>query len=104
MNQGHCHPKILKTFISQAQRLTLTSRAVYNNRLGKIEEKLNKIFGYQKSLLMNSGVEAGESAIKIARRWGYAAKKIPQNSATVVFAKGNFWGRTIAACASSDDP
>ena len=62
------------------------------------------MFGYQKTLMMNSGVEAGESAVKIVRRWGYAVKKIPPDSATVLFAKGNFWGRTIAACASSDDP
>ena len=72
--------------------------------MGLVEEKLNKMFGYEKSLLMNSGVEAGESAIKIARRWGYMEKKIRPDQATVLFAKGNFWGRTIAACASSDDP
>lgn len=104
VNQGHCHPKILKTFIEQAQKVTLTSRAVHNSKLGLLEEKLHNLFGYQKSLLMNTGVEAGESAIKFARRWGYEAKRIPHDSATVLFAKGNFWGRTIAACGSSDDP
>ena len=104
VNQGHCHPKILSTFLDQAQTLTLTSRAVYNNRLGVIEKKLCDLFGYQKALLMNSGVEAGQSAIKIARRWGYATKNCEPNKATVLFANGNFWGRTIAACASSDDP
>lgn len=82
----------------------MTSRAVYNSKLGLIEEKLHNIFGYHKSLLMNTGVEAGESAIKFARRWGYEAKHVPHDEATVLFAKGNFWGRTIAACASSDDP
>lgn len=104
MNQGHCHPKILKAFVEQAQTLTLTSRAVYNNRLGAAEKKLHDIFGYDKALLMNSGVEAGESAVKFARRWGYEAKGVAANQATVLFAKGNFWGRTIAACGSSDDP
>lgn len=104
VNQGHVHPKILKTFIEQAQTLTLTSRAVFNNKLGVIYKKLHDVFGYEKALLMNSGVEAGESAIKFARRWGYDVKKVEPNKATVLFAKGNFWGRTIAACASSDDP
>ena len=90
--------------IEQAKTLTLTSRAVYNNRLGALEKRLHDIFGYDKALLMNSGVEAGESAVKIARRWGYATKNAQPDKATVLFAKGNFWGRTIAACASSDDP
>lgn len=94
----------MKTFIEQAQRLTLTSRAVYNNKLGLLEEKLNGLFGYDKALMMNSGVEAGESAVKLARRWGYISKKVPQDQATILFANGNFWGRTLAACASSDDP
>ena len=104
VNQGHLHPKILNTFIEQSKKVTLTSRAVHNSVLGLAEEKLHQVFGYDKALLMNTGVEAGESAIKFARRWGYRVKKIPSNSATVLFAKGNFWGRTIAACASSDDP
>lgn len=104
MNQGHCHPRIVKAFVEQAGQLTLTSRAVYNNKLGLIEKKLHDIFGYDKALLMNSGVEAGESAIKFARRWGYETKKVEANKAAVLFAKGNFWGRTIAACGSSDDP
>ena len=104
VNQGHLHPKIMKTFLEQAQKLTLTSRAVHSNLLGQAEMKLAKTFGYDKVLFMNSGVEAGESAIKFARRWGYAVKKVEPNQATVLFAKGNFWGRTIAACASSDDP
>lgn len=104
VNQGHCHPRILSAFLEQSKKLTLTSRAVFNNRLGKLEEKLHQIFGYEKALLMNSGVEAGESGIKLARRWGYMVKNVKPNEATVLFAKGNFWGRTIAACASSDDP
>ncbi|KAL4427354.1 hypothetical protein ABPG74_002325 [Tetrahymena malaccensis] len=104
VNQGHCHPKILKTFIEQAQKVTLTSRAFYNSNLGECEKFLSDTFGYQKVLLMNSGCEAGESAIKFARRWAYTVKGVPDNQAKVIFAKGNFWGRSIAACGSSDDP
>jgi ornithine--oxo-acid transaminase len=104
VNQGHVHPKILKTFIEQAQKLTLTSRAVHSNLLGLAEKKLHDMFGYDKTLFMNSGVEAGESAVKFARRWGYVNKKVESDQATVLFAKGNFWGRTIAACGSSEDP
>jgi ornithine--oxo-acid transaminase len=77
---------------------------VYSSSLGKAEKYMNEIFGYDKTLFMNTGVEGGESAIKIARRWGYEQKGVEDNKATVLFAKGNFWGRTIAACASSDDP
>ena len=72
--------------------------------MGAAEKYLHDMFGYQKALFMNSGVEAGESAIKFARRWGYVTKKVEPNQATILFASGNFWGRTIAACASSDDP
>lgn len=104
VNQGHCHPKIVKAITDQAQILTLTSRAFYNNLLGDTEELLSKTFGYEKVLMMNSGAEAGESAVKIARRWGYQVKGIPENRARVIFCNGNFWGRTLAACASSDDP
>lgn len=104
VNQGHLHPRILATFLQQAQKLTLTSRAVHSSLLGQAEMKLATLFGYDKVLFMNSGVEAGESAIKFARRWGYVVKKVKPNEAKVLFAKGNFWGRTIAACASSDDP
>ncbi|CAG9326650.1 unnamed protein product [Blepharisma stoltei] len=104
VNQGHCHPKIVQTMIDQAQVLTITSRAFYNNLLGDTEELLCKTFGYQKVLMMNSGAEAGESAVKIARRWGYQVKGIPDNQAKVIFCTGNFWGRTLAACGSSDDP
>jgi ornithine--oxo-acid transaminase len=104
VNQGHCHPKIVQALIEQSQKLTLTSRAFHNNLLGSAQELLCKTFGYEKALLMNSGVEAGESAVKIARRWGYEVKGIPPNQAKIIFCNSNFWGRTIAACASSDDP
>jgi ornithine--oxo-acid transaminase len=104
VNQGHCHPKILETFLAQAQKLHLTSRAFYTDQLGITEKFMAKTFGYEKTLLMNTGVEAGESAIKLSRRWAYMVKGVPDDQATVLFANGNFWGRTIAACGSSDDP
>ena len=104
VNQGHCHPKILKAMQEQSEKLTLTSRAFYNDQLGLWEQYLTKTFGYEKALCMNTGVEAGESGIKLARRWAYRVKKVPDNKAKVLFAKNNFWGRTLAACASSDDP
>lgn len=104
VNQGHCHPAILEAFYKQAQTLTLTSRAFYNNQLGLAEEKMAKLFGYDKVLLMNTGVEAGESAIKLCRRWGYRIKGIPENQAKIIVAEGNFWGRTLAAISSSTDP
>eukprot|EP01022_Parablepharisma_sp_SALTPOND_P031815 TRINITY_DN817_c0_g1_i1.p2 TRINITY_DN817_c0_g1~~TRINITY_DN817_c0_g1_i1.p2 ORF type:complete len:631 (+),score=83.72 TRINITY_DN817_c0_g1_i1:390-2282(+) len=104
LNQGHCHPKIIKATIQQLQTLTLTARAFFNNKLGQAEEYMCKLSGYDKCIFMNTGVEGGETAIKFARRWGYAKKKIPDNKAKVLFCNGNFWGRTIAACASSDDP
>ncbi len=104
VNQGHCHPAILEAFYQQAQQLTLTSRAFYNNQLGLAEEKICNLFGYDKVLLMNTGVEAGESAIKLCRRWAYDVKGIPQNQAKIIVAEGNFWGRTIAAISASTDP
>ena len=104
VNQGHCHPEIIKTLIEQAQKLTLTSRAFYNNQLGVYEKYITEYFGYDKVLPMNTGVEGGETAIKLARRWGYAVKGIPENQAKVIFAEGNFWGRTLAAISSSTDP
>lgn len=104
VNQGHCHPKIKETMIEQLNFLTLSSRAFYTDKLGPLEEYLTSTFSYDKVLLMNTGVEAGESAIKFARRWAYETKMIPDNQAKILFAKGNFWGRTIAACGSSDDP
>jgi ornithine--oxo-acid transaminase len=104
VNQGHCHPAIIKALTDQAQKLTLTSRAFYNNLLGEYEKYITEYFGYEKVLPMNTGVEGGETAIKLARRWGYAVKGIPENEAKVIFAQGNFWGRTLAAISSSTDP
>ena len=104
VNQGHCHPAIIKALTDQAQKLTLTSRAFYNNLLGTYEKYITEYFGYDKVLPMNTGVEGGETAIKLARRWGYAEKGIPENQAKVIFAEGNFWGRTLAAISSSTDP
>ncbi len=104
VNQGHCHPAIIKALTDQAQKLTLTSRAFYNNLLGTYEKYITEYFGYEKVLPMNTGVEGGETAIKLARRWGYAVKGIPENQAKVIFAQGNFWGRTLAAISSSTDP
>ena len=104
VNQGHCHPVIIKALTDQAQKLTLTSRAFYNNLLGEYEKYITEYFGYDKVLPMNTGVEGGETAIKLARRWGYAVKGIPENQAKVIFAEGNFWGRTLAAISSSTDP
>lgn len=104
VNQGHCHPEIIKALTQQAQQLTLTSRAFYNNRLGPTEEFLTHYFGYDKVLLMNTGVEGGETAVKLCRKWGYNIKNIPSNKAKIVFAEGNFWGRTLGAISSSTDP
>ncbi|MDA8706996.1 ornithine--oxo-acid transaminase [Cyclobacteriaceae bacterium] len=104
MNQGHCHPKILKALTDQASRLTLTSRAFHNDVLGEYEQFITALFGYDKVLPMNTGVEGGETANKLARKWGYEQKGIPENQAKIIFAKGNFWGRTLAAISSSDDP
>jgi ornithine--oxo-acid transaminase len=104
VNQGHCHPKIIAAMAEQAAKLTLTSRAFYNDVLGKYEKFMTELFGYDKLLPMNTGVEGGETAIKLARRWGYEVKGIEKNKAKVIFAEGNFWGRTLAAVSSSNDP
>lgn len=104
LNQGHCHPKIVQAMMEQANTLTLTSRAFYTDTLGEYQEFMTNLFGYDKLLPMNSGVEAAETAVKLARRWGYDVKGIPQNQAKVVFVEGNFWGRSIAAVSSSVDP
>lgn len=103
VNQGHCHPKIVAALIEQAQKLTLTSRAFHNNVLGEYAEYITRYFGYHKVLPMNTGVEGGETAVKLARRWGYQKKGIPKNQAVIVFAENNFWGRTLAAISSSTD-
>jgi ornithine--oxo-acid transaminase len=104
VNQGHCHPKIVDAMIAQLHKLTLTSRAFHNNQLGECEKFLCEYFGYDKALMMNSGVEGGETAIKLTRKWAYKVKGIEQNKAKILFAEGNFWGRTIAAISSSTDP
>lgn len=104
VNQGHCHPKIINSLIDQAKKLTLTSRAFHNNLLGEYEQFITQYFGYDKVLPMNTGVEGGETAIKLARRWAYTKKGIEENKAKVIFAEGNFWGRTLAAISSSTDP
>jgi len=104
VNQGHCHPRIIAALTEQAQVLTLTSRAFYNNVLGDYEKFITHYFGYDKVLPMNTGVEGGETAIKLARRWGYLVKGIEENKAKIIFAEGNFWGRTMAAISSSTDP
>lgn len=104
VNQGHMHPRIISALSNQLQRLTLTSRAFYNDQLGPYEKYITACFGFDRVLPMNTGVEAGETAIKLARRWAYDIKGVPQNQARIVFAAGNFWGRTLAAISSSDDP
>ena len=104
VNQGHCHPRIINAMIEQAQKLTLTSRAFHNDVLGEYEQFMTKLFGYDKLLPMNTGVEGGETALKLARRWGYDVKGVEKNKAKIIFAEGNFWGRTLAAISSSTDP
>jgi len=104
VNQGHCHPKIINSLIEQSKILTLTSRAFYNDVLGEYEEYVTKYFNYDKVLPMNTGVEGGETANKLARKWGYLIKGIEENKAKIIFANGNFWGRTLAAISSSNDP
>ncbi len=104
VNQGHCHPRIQKALDEQSRRLTLTSRAFHNNLLGQFEEYITKLFGYDKVLPMNSGVEGGETAVKLCRKWGYEKKGIPEDKAKIVFVEGNFWGRTISAVSTSSDP
>ncbi|MEA2105791.1 MAG: ornithine--oxo-acid transaminase [Bacteroidota bacterium] len=104
VNQGHCHPKIVKALSDQAQKLTLTSRAFYNSVLGEYEEYITKYFGYDKVLPMNTGAEADETAIKLARKWGYQKKGIPENEAKIVCCNENFHGRTITIISMSTDP
>lgn len=104
VNQGHCHPRLVAVMQEQAARLTLTSRAFHHDLLGAFEEYICAYFGYDRVLPMNTGVEAGETAIKLARKWAYEVKGVTPNKAKVVFAEGNFWGRTIAAVSSSTDP
>lgn len=104
LNQGHCHPRIIKKFIEQAQVLTLTSRAFHNSHMGPFAQYITQLFGYDKVLPMNSGAEAVETAIKLARRWGYVKKGIPANQAKIVVCDGNFHGRTVNIISFSNDP
>ncbi len=104
VNQGHCHPKIINALVEQAQTLALTSRAFYNDVLGKYEKFICEFFGYDKVLPMNSGVEACETAVKLCRKWAYNVKGIAENQAKIIFVEGNFWGRSLAAISASTDP
>ena len=103
VNQGHCHPAIINALVEQAQTLTLTSRAFYNDKLGAYEKFITKLFGYDKVLPMNTGVEAVETAFKLARKWGYEKKKI-KDTAKIIVVEGNFHGRTMTAISASNDP
>lgn len=103
VNQGHSHPRIVRALTEQAKELTLTSRAFYNDKLGLAERMICETFGYQKALFMNSGAEANETAIKLARKWGYTKKGIPDNQAIIVAAKKNFHGRTTTIISASTD-
>lgn len=104
VNQGHCHPRIIGALNAQAAKLTLTSRAFYNDVLGPYEKYITELLGYDKILPMNTGVEGGETAVKLCRKWAYEVKGVPENQAKIIFVHGNFWGRTLAAISSSDDP
>lgn len=104
VNQGHCHPKIVKAMTDQAQKLALTSRAFYNNVLGEWEEYMTSLFGYDKMLPMNSGAEADETALKLIRKWAYKVKGVPKGEAKIIVCNGNFHGRTITIISMSSDP
>ena len=104
VNQGHCHPRIVAAMTEQAQKLTLTSRAFHNDKLGVFEQFMTELFGYDKLLPMNSGAEAVETAIKLCRKWGYEVKGIPANQARILVCDGNFHGRTTGVISFSNDP
>jgi ornithine--oxo-acid transaminase len=104
VNQGHCHPKIVKALTDQAQKLALTSRAFYNNVLGEWEQYMTSLFGYDKMLPMNSGAEADETALKLIRKWAYKVKGVPKGEAKIIVCNGNFHGRTITIISMSSDP
>ena len=104
VNQGHCHPKIVGAMVNQAQTLTLTSRAFYNDMLGKYEKFATQLFGFDKLLPMNTGAEAVETALKLCRKWAYEVKKIPENEAEIIVCKNNFHGRTTTIISFSNDP
>ncbi len=104
VNQGHCHPEIVNALVKQSQTLSLTSRAFYNDALGEFEKYITRLFNYDKVLAMNSGAEADETALKLARRWGYEVKGIPENEAKIIVCENNFHGRTITIISMSTDP
>ncbi len=104
VNQGHCNPKIVGAMTEQAKKLTLTSRAFYNDVLGEFEQYVTEYFGYDKVLPMNSGAEADETAIKLARKWAYEKKGVPENQAKIIVCENNFHGRTITIISMSTDP
>ena len=103
VNQGHSHPRIVEALVHQASKLALTSRAFHNDALGEFEAKLATLFGYDRVLPMNTGVEACESAVKLCRKWAYEVKGVPADRAKVIVANNNFWGRSIAAVSASSD-
>ncbi len=104
VNQGHCHPKIIEALTTQASKMTLTSRAFYNNVLGEFEQYITELFGYDKVLPMNTGAEADETALKLCRKWAYEKKGITDNKAKIIVCDGNFHGRTITIISMSTDP
>ncbi len=104
VNQGHCHPRLVEALITQARKLTLSSRAFYNDKLGPYEAMMSRLFGYEKLLPMNSGAEAVETAIKLCRKWAYHKKGIAENKAKIIVLEGNFHGRTLSAVSMSTDP
>ncbi len=104
LNQGHCHPRLVKVMNEQAKQLTLTSRAFRNDKFGLFMQRLSELSGYGKSLPMNSGAEAIETAIKLARKWAYQVKGVPLNTAEIIVAEGNFHGRTITVISASSEP
>jgi ornithine--oxo-acid transaminase len=104
VNQGHCHPAIVHTLTTQAQKLTLSSRAFYNSTFGRFAETLTALFGYEMVLPMNTGAEAVETALKLARKWAYERKRVPDGAAVVLSAAGNFHGRTLGVISMSTDP
>jgi len=103
VNQGHCHPKIIGALTQQAQKLTLTSRAFYNSRLGEFEKLITRMLGYDKVLAMNSGAEANETALKLARKWAYLVKGVPENKAKIIAVNNNFHGRTLGVISASTE-
>ncbi len=104
VNQGHCHPRITAVIKDQIDVIALTSRAFHNDQFAPYAKYITELFGYDKVLPMNTGCEAGETAIKLARKWAYLVKGVPENKAKNVFARENFWGRSLAAVSSSTDP